>query len=57
MSWKTPIEERGKVQPPQTVELTEYQKVYYEIYVYKLVSAQKDVFETVTLQIFFTLFR
>jgi len=29
MSYKTPIKERGKKQPPETVELIEYKKVYY----------------------------
>jgi len=35
MFLKTPIKERGKTHAPQTGELTKYEKVYYEIYVYK----------------------
>jgi len=35
LSWKTPRKEKGKIQLPQTVELSKYHKVYCYIYVYK----------------------
>ena len=41
MSYKTPRKEKEKIQPPQNVELSEYNKVYYQIYVYKLQDCQR----------------
>ena len=35
ISSKTQIQQRGKIQPLKTVELSEYQKNYYQIYMYK----------------------
>ena len=41
MSYKTPRKEKEKIQPPQSVELSEYNKVYYQIYVYKPQDCQR----------------
>jgi len=35
MSSETQSKQRGKIQPLKTVELSEYQKKYYQIYMYK----------------------
>jgi len=42
MSSKTQSKQRGKIQPLKTVELGEYQKMYYQIYMYKPQECQRQ---------------
>jgi len=42
MSSKTQIQERGKTQPLKTVELSEYQKIHYKIYMYRPQVCQRQ---------------
>jgi len=42
MSSKTQSEQRGKIQPLKTVELAEYQKNCYQIYMYKSQECQRQ---------------
>jgi len=42
MSSKTQIQQRGKIQPLKTVELSEYQKIHYQIYMYRPQDCQRQ---------------
>jgi len=58
MSSKTQIQQRGKIQPLKTVELSEYQKfiIKFTCTDPRIVNAKKDVVEIFTLQFLITLF-
>ena len=42
MSSRTQIQQRGKIQPLKTVELSEYEKIHYQIYMYRPRDCQRQ---------------
>jgi len=42
MSSRTQIQQREKLQPLKTVELSEYQKIHYQIYMYRPRDCQRQ---------------